>query len=144
MRQEISAGGVVFKKRGEKIHLLLLKDQNEKWTFPKGLVESGEDHRVTAQREIGEETGLTQIEFFKELEPIKYWYRWEGELIRKTVYYFLFEANEDETPKPQAEEGISEVEWFLPTKAWEIVGYPKTNKKILEEVFSVFKINLAN
>lgn len=140
MRIETSAGGVVFKKTGDKIHLLLLKDQNDNWTFPKGLIEFGEDPKEAAKREIGEETGVIKIEFFKELKPIQYWYKWEGDLIKKTVHYFLFEAKSEEEFKPQKEEGITEVRWFSPEEAWKIVGYPKTNKKILEEVFEEFEI----
>src|SRR3990167_1175523 len=126
MRQEVSAGGVVFKRAEGKTYLLLLKDQNDNWTFPKGLIEPGEDPKDAAKREIGEETGVTQIEFFKELAPIQYWYKWEGDLIKKTVHYFIFEANGEETFKPQKEEGIAEVKWFLLEDAGEIVGYPKT------------------
>lgn len=144
MREEVSAGGVVFKRVNQEIYFLLLRDQNDKLTFPKGMVESGEDRKLTAAREVGEETGVIQIEFFRELPPIKYWYRWEGELIRKTVYYFLFETKGEEEFKPQKEEGISEVRWFTPLEAWEAVGYPKTNKKILEEAFAVFEVKLVN
>lgn len=135
MREEISAGGVVFKKTEDKFYLLLLKDQNDNWTFPKGLIEPSEDPKEAAKREIGEETGITQIEFFKELTPIQYWYKWEGNLIKKTVHYFLFEAKREEAFKPQKEEGITEVRWFSSEEAYQMVGYPKTNKKILEEVF---------
>lgn len=134
MREEISAGGVVFKKKEGKRYLLLLKDKNGKWTFPKGLVEPDEDRKITAAREVAEETGIDKIEFSQELTPIQYWYRWEGELIRKKVYYFLFEAKKKQKPKPQEEEGILAVRWFLPEKALEIIGYRKTNQKILEEV----------
>lgn len=144
MREEVSAGGVVFKKTKDEIYFLLLKDQNDNWTFPKGLIEPGEDRKVAAAREVAEETGITEIEFFRELSPIKYWYRWEGDLIHKTVYYFLFEAKGDKKFEPQKEEGISEVRWFSPGEAWEVVGYRKTNKKVLEGTLTELKINLAN
>jgi len=142
MREEISAGGITFKKDKGKDLLLLLKDQNDNWTFPKGLIEPGEDKKDAARREVIEETGISQIELFKELTPIQYWYRWEGDLIKKTVYYFLFEAKGGEVPKPQQEEGISQVGWFSPIKAWEMVGYRKTNKKVLEEVFKELNVTL--
>lgn len=144
MREEISAGGVVFKKSDQKLYFLLLKDQNGNWTFPKGLIEAGEGGQIAAAREISEETGIHGLKLFKQLSPIQYWYRWENDLIKKTVHYFLFQATGSETPEPQEEEGISEVRWFSPEETWEIVGYRKTNKKVLEEVFDVFKINLKN
>lgn len=144
MREEISAGGVVYKKIDRKIYLLMIKDQNGNWTFPKGLIEPEEDEKEAARREVGEETGITQINFSKELKPVQYWYRWENDLIKKTVRYFLFEANGEETFKPQKEEGITEVRWVSPEEAREIVGYPKTNKKILEEVFEEFEISIKS
>lgn len=143
MREEISAGGVVFKKTAGNLNFLLLKDQNGNWTFPKGLIEPDEDEKEAAKREVGEETGITQINFFKELKPVQYWYRWESDLIKKTVRYFIFESQGEEKPNPQAEEGISEVRWFLPEEAWKIVGYRKTNEKILKEVFSEFQIEMG-
>ncbi|MDP3998864.1 MAG: NUDIX hydrolase [bacterium] len=144
MRIETSAGGVVFKKTGDKIYLLLIKDQNDRWTFPKGLIEPGEDPKDTAKREIGEETGVTEIEFFKELAPVQYWYKWEEDLIKKTVHYFLFETKGQESFKPQKEEGITEVRWVLPEEAEKMVGYPKTNEKILDEVNEALKISTSS
>lgn len=134
MRTEISAGGVVYRQKGKNYQILLLKDKNNNWTFPKGLIEDKEDKLGTAQREIGEEVGLKNVKFVSELSPIGYWYRWQKDLIKKTVYYFLFEAMENEKPKPQKEEGIKEVKWFTPEEALAIIGYPKTNKPILKEV----------
>lgn len=142
MREEVSAGGIVFKKTDQGFYFLLLRDQNDNWTFPKGLIESGEDFKDAAQREIGEETGIAQIEFFKTLAPVKYWYRWEGDLIKKTIHYFLFEAKGEEETKPQKEEGITEIRWLSPKEAWEVVGYRKTNKKILEEVLTELGVTL--
>lgn len=55
------AGGVVFRKQGkeETIEYLLVqasKDRSQ-WVLPKGHIESGEDPRETAVREVLEETG---------------------------------------------------------------------------------------
>lgn len=133
MRIEISAGGVIYKKRDHKFEILLLKDKNGNWTFPKGLVEDNEDRVRTAQREIEEEVGLKKVKFVCELSPIGYWYKWQGDLIKKTVYYFLFETSGEEIPKPETEEGIKEVKWFTPEKARGIIGYRKTNDAVLKE-----------
>lgn len=140
MREEISAGAIVFKKRKEKTFFLLLKDQNGNWSFPKGLIEDGEEGKIAAQRETGEETGIFKTEFCKELSLVQYWYRWEGDLIKKTVHYYLFETSGEEKFKPQEEEGISEVRWFSPKEAWQKIGYRKTNEKILTEAFAECKI----
>lgn len=136
-RTEVSAGGVVYRKKGKKIEFLLLKDKNNNWTFPKGLIEDREEEKVAAQREVAEEVGLHEIILVRELPRITYWYKWQDDLIKKTVYYFLFKAVRKERPKPQKEEGISQVKWFDPQKAVEIVGYRKTNEPVLNEVFKI-------
>lgn len=133
MKIEMSAGGVVYKLKNGKPLILLLKDHNNKWTFPKGLIEGSEDKLETAKREIEEEVGLKRISFVDQLSPIGYWYQWEGELIKKTVYYYLFETKGDEELVPQEEEGITEAKWFTPKKTLEIVGYRKTSVKLLKE-----------
>lgn len=132
MITEISAGGVVYQKKGSGFQLLLLKDRKGEWTFPKGLVEKNEDTIVTAQREIAEEVGLTNTKFIAELDPVNYFYKREGKLIKKTVHYYLFQFTGSDEPVGQKEEGIREVKWFSPKEALEIVGYRKTNKKVLE------------
>lgn len=134
MKIEISAGGIVYRKKGKACQILLLKDKNNNWTFPKGLIEDNEDKITTAQREIGEEVGLKNTKFISELPPIGYWYKWQKDLVKKTVYYFLFEAVGNEKPEPQKDEGIKEVKWFTPQKALAIIGYRKTNEPVLKEV----------
>lgn len=134
MKTEISAGGVVYAQKGPKIKILLLLDKNNNWTFPKGLIESGEEKVEAAKRETKEEVGLEKIKLKFALTPIKYWYKWEESIVRKTVYYFLFEGDETEKPKPQKEEGVRKVKWFSLKKAFAMIGYPKTNEPILKEV----------
>lgn len=54
------AGGVVYRMRGGQAEYLLLeaKDDPQQWVLPKGHIEPGEDPRVTAVREVHEETGV--------------------------------------------------------------------------------------
>ena len=133
MKVEISAGGIVFKLKNGRPQILLIKDHNGEWTFPKGLIERSEDKVKAAAREVAEEVGLKKISFICELSPIEYWYKWEGELIRKNVFYYLFEAKGEEKLIPQNEEGITEARWFTPQEALKTVGYRKTNVKLLKE-----------
>lgn len=63
IKQEFSAGGVVFKKikikRKFKIVFLLGKHSGyHKWVLPKGLIEKGETPKQTAVRETEEEVGV--------------------------------------------------------------------------------------
>lgn len=133
---EISSGGVVVKKTSKGIYVLLLNDKNKVWSFPKGLIEENEDKLEAAKREVGEEVGLHNLKLISELKPINYYYKWQSSIVKKNVYFFLFEYSGKETPKPQLEEGITDVKWFPLDEAIKIIGYVKTNKAVLEEAKS--------
>lgn len=139
MKWEFSAGGVIYRKINNTVELLLIKDKNNNWTFPKGLIEKREDKIKTAQREIEEEVGLKNIKHESDLDAIEYFYRLEGELIKKRVYYYLFLFTGKEKPVPQKEEGIREARWFKAEEALRIIGYRKTNEQILTKALE--KIN---
>lgn len=136
MKTELSAGGIIVRKIGETWEVLLLKDMNNNWTFPKGLVEKGEDAVSAAKREITEEVGISDVSLMSTITPIHYMYTRNG-LISKNVQYFLFSTEGKEIPKGQKEEGISEVRWVPLDEAMIIIGYPKTNKSLLEETRSI-------
>lgn len=57
-----SAGVVLVRTFEEATRYLLLRCYNY-WDFPKGESMSGEELLVTAQREVAEETGLTELSF---------------------------------------------------------------------------------
>lgn len=59
-----SAGGVVLNPDGE---VLVVNQNNDSWSLPKGHIEPGEDERVAAEREIYEESGLQNLVFVKKL-----------------------------------------------------------------------------
>jgi bis(5'-nucleosidyl)-tetraphosphatase len=87
--KEISAGAVVF-HRGEQIEYLLLFSNY--WGFPKGHIESGEDDRTAALREVREEAGLevSILEGFCVADS--YTFRRRGQPIEKQAIYFLGES----------------------------------------------------
>ena len=136
-RFEHSAGGVIYRKQKGKIQILLLRDKNNEWSFPKGLIEKGEELVKTAEREIEEEVGLQDLVYIDTIDSIGYFYRFAGSLIRKKVDFFLFRYDGQRDPKPLQKEGISDVQWFDPEKAHQIIGYAKTNKQILEKAIRI-------
>lgn len=133
MINEESAGGVVIRKHGHSWQVLILRDMNGNWTFPKGIIEKDENHEDAAEREIAEEVGIVGLKLLKKLTPIHYMYT-RGQLRSKTVHYFLFRYEGKQSPKPERREGISEVAWVSLSRARGIIGYAKTNTKVLEEV----------
>lgn len=92
---QTSAGGIVYKKDGDrKLWLITQHSQHKGWVFPKGLVgdtDSNESMEAAAIREVEEEGGIKAK--IVSNKPIKtnYQYRWQGDLIKKTVYYFVME-----------------------------------------------------
>ena len=89
MKKEKSAGAIVFRKDKEPIYLLLHYEAKH-WDFPKGNIEAGETDIDTVKREIEEETGIKDIEIvngFK--EKIQYYFKFKGDLINKTVIFYI-------------------------------------------------------
>jgi len=96
---EKSAGAVVFRRgnHGEQIEYLLLLYPAGHWDFVKGNVEEGENDKDAVIRELKEETGIADAEFVDGFhEDIKYFYRRDGNLIRKEVVFFLAETAQRE------------------------------------------------
>jgi len=93
MKQEKSAGAVIFRKDKDILYLLLQYSAKH-WDFPKGKVEPKETEQQTVKRETSEETGIKDIEFvngFK--EKLHYFYKFEKELISKNVVFYLAKTN---------------------------------------------------
>lgn len=139
MKTETSAGGVIVCAVDRTWYVLLLRDMNDTWTFPKGLIELGESPQEAAVREIGEEVGISDLILLRPLSPIRYTYKRNG-IVHKTVHYFLFQAKTRIRPIVQKEEGIQEAKWVAIDEAMNIIGYRETNVRLLEET----KIRLSS
>src|SRR5690348_11834574 len=114
--KEISAGGVVYRRRGDQIEIQMIQDRYGKITLPKGKMEPGETIEQTALREIAEETGIQGV-ISNLLEKIEYTYSLPGTgTVNKEVHYFLVEAIGGEL-QAQIEE-IRGVEWLEAQEAW--------------------------
>lgn len=113
MKFEFSAGGIVYKKVGDKTLVLLCQhSQHHGWVFPKGLIGDhvkGEKKEDTAIREVKEETGV-EGKILQKLTPITYWYQFKNEKIKKTVYYFLMRYEKGDITEHDHE--MEKVEWL--------------------------------
>jgi len=101
MPVEKSAGAVIFRKENGKIYYLLLnyiaigKVEKTYWGFAKGTIEKGEKEMDTIIREVEEETGIKDFKFIEGFqETDKYFFRYKGNPIFKTVFYLLAETKE--------------------------------------------------
>ena len=124
MKLEKSCGCVII--NDDKV--LLVKQVDGHWGFPKGHVEENETEKETAIREVYEETNL-QVEIFSDFyKKVTYSPR---ENVMKDVIFFLARPKSIDT-KPQEAE-ISKVEWVSFDEALNILTYEDT-KNILKEV----------
>jgi len=95
MREQKSAGIVLFRNASNKNEFLLLNYPQGHWDFVKGKVEQGETPHETALRETKEETGITNIEFIDGFEEsVEYDFRFKKEDIHKKVIFFLAKTKE--------------------------------------------------
>lgn len=105
-----AAGGLVKNKKGE---LLFIKRLG-KWDLPKGKVESGEDIKTAAIREVEEECGISNLKVTKELPSTFHMYVLKEEIIFKETFWFAMQTDFKNTLTPQIEEDITEVRWVYP------------------------------
>ena len=95
MREQKSAGIVLFRNDSDKNEFLLLNYPQGHWDFVKGKIEQNETSHETALRETKEETGITNIEFVDDFEEsVEYDFRFKKENIHKKVIFFLAKTNE--------------------------------------------------
>jgi 8-oxo-dGTP pyrophosphatase MutT (NUDIX family) len=98
IEREFSAGGLVYKRRGDDVSVVLAARRHAQtgrlvWTIPKGHLEEGESSEDAARREVREETGLEATVEGK-LGDVTYWYARRNDdgttrRIWKRVRFFL-------------------------------------------------------
>jgi len=132
--EEVSAGGVVV--FGNTI--LLLRKFNGDWVLPKGRVEKDEDTRVTAIREVLEESGV-KAEIIKYIGMVHYTYKniKGNEMVYKTVHWYLMKTNSMESV-PQKREGFVEAKFVHIEKVLDLVKY-KDEKKIIMKALELIE-----
>lgn len=129
--QEVSAGGIVFRRSPGGPEFLLLKYGAGHWDFPKGHLEEGETALQAAKREIQEETSIPPeaqdfILGFKDI--VSYFYRRGPALVKKDVHFFIVEVPPEQGVKVSHEH--LEHAWLAPDKAEERLTF-KTARDLL-------------
>ncbi len=129
--REPTAGGIVFRRNAKKeIEILLIQDAKDRWTIPKGHIEEGESSKQTAEREIGEETGLEKMVVLNWLGKINFRYRRTTSLVLMTTEIYLVQALGD-TDKLKPEDWMNGIKWFPASEALEKIEYEDIGKLIL-------------
>jgi len=121
-RDEISAGGVVYRNTPGGPQVLICKDAGyHKWVLPKGLVRKNESFEQAALREVEEEVGVRARIVASLGEPEKYIYVSRGVRVFKSVHYFLMEYLSGSETNHDTE--MEAVEWVTFDEAINRMGY---------------------
>ncbi len=136
---EFSAGGVVYRKNANNIVVLVAQhSQHHGWVFPKGLIADkvkNESKEETAAREVEEETGI-KARIIQPLTPTEYWYQFEDQKIKKTVYYFVMEYISGDFTDRDFE--MDAVEWVPIEEVEEKLTYP-SDKNVWSQARKMIK-----
>ena len=139
IKEEISAGGIVYKKnKGKTLWLVCQHSQHKGWVFPKGLVgdhNPDETKETAALREVNEEGGVKTKIINSHPVITHYQYMWGGKLIKKTVYYYLMKYLSG-NPKDHDWE-MSEAKFVPQEKVQETLTY-QSDKKAFSEILKLF------
>lgn len=139
MRFEFSAGGVVFKKEKKKLLILVAQHSyHHGWVFPKGLIGDkieGESKESTAIREVEEETGI-KAQIVEAIDQVTYWFKFNAEKIKKTVYYYVMEYVGGDTNEHDFE--MEDVKWIESEKVLEKLTY-KSDKEVFKKALPIIE-----
>ena len=138
MKRPDIATGVVVNKKGE---VVVVNQNHNSWSLPKGHIEKGEDPLVATKREINEESGITDLTLVKELDSYLRPSYGEDETRTKlrVVYLFTTDQKELKPTDPENPEAL-----FIPKdKVADQLTHPKDKEfflSILSEIEEMFNI----
>lgn len=128
-REVSAAGGLVRNLRGD----FLLIRRNSMWDLPKGHREPGEDIRITAVREVEEETGIRNLRLGDLICVTDHCYLHAGVWHLKHTWWYgmLYDGPTDLFP--QEEEDIAKAAWVARS------GLPPYLKDTFPSIAEVFR-----
>lgn len=138
MREAMSAGGVVYRRDGGQIEIVLVaRPRHQLWALPKGTPEPGETIEETAIREVIEETGL-QVQIEREIGSINYWYAIAEEKVRvhKVVHHYLMTPTGGDVSLHDHEYDV--VDWFDIHEALTRMSY-QNERTIVEQAGALLR-----
>ena len=130
--RETTSGGIVFRRnpKTSQIEILLIQDAKNRWTIPKGHVEQNEEPRVTAEREIREETGLKDMKVLNWLGKVNFRYRRNQTLVLMTMHIYLVQALGN-TDYLKPEDWLNDIRWLPANEAVDAIEYEDIGKLMM-------------
>ena len=128
-----AAGGLVSNRRGD----YLLIRRNGLWDLPKGHQEAGEDIRVTALREVQEETGVDELELQDLICITDHCYLRNGIWHLKHTWWYGMLYTKPVDLIPQREEDIAQAAWVAKSS---LPPFLKNTYPSIIEVFREAKV----
>ncbi|MBK8601167.1 MAG: NUDIX domain-containing protein [Flavobacterium sp.] len=124
-----AGGGLVYNKKGEVLFIF----RNGKWDLPKGGKEKREKMKLTAMREVEEETGVNNLIITKKLQKTYHIFKRNGIYKLKITQWYEMKTDFEGTPVGQLEEGIEKVAWLNPEQIQEAMKNSYENIKLVFE-----------
>lgn len=124
-----AGGGMVFNQKGEVLFIF----RNGKWDLPKGGKEKKEKMKLTAMREVEEETGVNQLTIRKKLQKTYHIFKRNGIYKLKITQWYEMDTDYEGIPVGQQEEGIEKVAWLNPEQIKDALKNSYENIKLLFE-----------
>src|SRR3989344_7104437 len=129
-----SAGGVILNPDNK---VLVVNQNGNSWSLPKGHIEHGEDKLTAAKREIYEESGISQLHLIRELGSYKRFKIGKdggedaGEL--KTITMFLFTTSQTELQPVDLEN--PEARWVTKEEVVDLLTHEK-DKEFFQSIMN--------
>jgi ADP-ribose pyrophosphatase YjhB (NUDIX family) len=125
MKLSYVAGGVVV---GEDGNVVVVSQNGDSWSLPKGHIDEGESAQVAAMREIAEESGVTDLELVKELGTYKRYRIGRGGkgndvTEEKVISMFLFKTGQHQLAPTDPRH--PEARWVNPERVADLLTHPK-------------------
>lgn len=134
MDKTFTAGGVVLNSSNQ---ILVVNQHGNSWSLPKGHIDPGEDAKQAAEREIKEESGISQLSFVKELGSYERYRigingREETNEL-KHITIFLYRTSQNQLAPEDPDN--PEARWVNETEVTGLLTHPK-DKEFFESIRS--------
>ena len=128
-----SIGVILYHEFPRSIKFLILKHKKGHWSFAKGHRNNGETEIETARRELHEETGIDEIEFFSKKILLRENYiflKKNNVEVEKTVEYFIARSK-TKTVKIDRNE-ITNFRWCTPSAGEKLITFRESRNSLIK------------